>query len=102
MPVKIYVAPEDVQRVARELLDAAEAAGLDPSHVRSEKTRGRGFIVSDKLAKHLGVADSAEEVSASDVKKLDVEPAVEASEVTEDKPKRGRPAGKKNQEPSDG
>lgn len=96
MPVKVLVAQRDATRVAKELFAAAEAAGLDSSHVRVEKTRGFGFILSDELAEHMGVSE-------------DVEAAPEpngdstTSEVNkESKPKRGRPAGKKTKEHGDG
>jgi hypothetical protein len=40
---------EDVSETARELLEAAEKAGLDPSVVRAASSDG-GFIVPEELA----------------------------------------------------
>ena len=99
MPVKVLVAQRDATRVAKELFAAAEAAGLDSSHVRVEKTRGFGFILSDELAEHMGVSENVE----ADSEPGKPDSASATPEVSkESKPKRGRPAGKKNQEPSDG
>lgn len=99
MPVKVLVAQRDATRVAKELFAAAEAAGLDSSHVRVEKTRGFGFILSDDLAKHMDVSEDVE--TTPEPNKPDSD-SVKSESSKETKPKRGRPAGKKNQEPSDG
>lgn len=102
MPVKVFVSSKDRTSVARRLLDAAEEAGLDASHVRLEKTRGPGFVVSDELAKRLKLDEDtqAEDLPKAKEAKATADTPEKTSEV--EKPKRGRPAGKKNQEPTDG
>jgi hypothetical protein len=110
MPVKIFVSNADKQAVARRLLDAAD----DPQHVRVEKTRGFGFVISDDLAEKLGLKPG-DEVQASHITGVADKAAVDEPESDKDsedssgtatKPKRGRPAGKTNtkkaEESSDG
>jgi hypothetical protein len=85
MSVKVFVSNEDRQKVARQLLDAAE----DPSEVRLEKSRGLGFVITDRLAAQLGLTEDSN--------------ITKSPETEPDRPKRGgRPRSSKNKERSDG